>query len=69
MAKVWRIVLWLALGLAAAGLVLGGAGWLTGASPERIYDIVSGRAGVAAVELPAWIVSVRSLLGGWLPIG
>ena len=42
MAKVWRIVLWCALLLLAAGVVLGGVGWLTGASVPRMADTVFG---------------------------
>ena len=42
MAKVWRIVLWCALLLLASGVVLGGVGWLTGASLPRMADTVFG---------------------------
>ena len=42
MSKVWRIVGWIAVILAAVGLVLGGVGWLTGASPIRMIDVVFG---------------------------
>ena len=42
MAKIWRIVVWAALGLLIAGIVLGGAGWLTGASLPRMADILFG---------------------------
>ena len=42
MAKVWRIVLWCVLILLAAGILLGGAGWLTGASVTRMADTVFG---------------------------
>ena len=42
MAKVWKIVLWCVLFLLAAGIVLGGVGWLTGASLPRMADTVYG---------------------------
>ena len=37
MAKIWKYVLIAALGLLAFGVLLGGTGLLTGASPERIW--------------------------------
>ena len=40
MAKAWRAVLIIAAFLAAAGVVLMGAAWLTGASPVRIVELV-----------------------------
>ena len=40
MEKAGRIVLWLALVLLAAGIVLIGAAWLTGTSPDRIVELV-----------------------------
>ena len=40
MAKVWRAVLIIAAFLAAAGVVLMGEAWLTGASPVRIVELV-----------------------------
>ena len=42
MAKVWRIVGWAVLILLVAGIVLGGAGWLSGASLPRMIDLVFG---------------------------
>ena len=42
MAKAWRIVGWIVVILLAAGIVLGGAGWLTGASLPRMIDMVFG---------------------------
>ena len=40
MAKIWRVVIIIAAFLAAAGVVLIGAAWLTGASPVRIVELV-----------------------------
>ena len=40
MAKAWRVVGIIAAFLAAAGVVLIGAAWLTGASPARIVELV-----------------------------
>ena len=42
MSNAWRIVLWIAGILLAAGIVLGGAGWLTGASLPRMADVLFG---------------------------
>ncbi len=42
MSNTWRIVLWIAGILLAAGIVLGGAGWLTGASLPRMADVLFG---------------------------
>ena len=42
MSKAWRIFLWAAGILLAAGIVLGGAGWLTGASLPRMADVLYG---------------------------
>ena len=42
MSKAWRVFLWIAGILLAAGIVLGGAGWLTGASPVRMADVLFG---------------------------
>ena len=42
MAKAWRIVGWIVLILLVAGIVLGGAGWLTGASLPRMIELVFG---------------------------
>ena len=42
MSKAWRIFLWAAGILLVAGIVLGGAGWLTGASLPRMADILFG---------------------------
>ena len=48
MAKAWRVVLIIVVFLAAAGIVLIGAAWLTGASPARIVELVfDGPEGVA----------------------
>lgn len=51
MTKIWRAVGWIVLALLAAGLVLGGIGWLTGASPIRMIDVVFG--GVDAAKAAA----------------
>ena len=40
MAKAWRVVLTVVIFLVAAGAVLVGAAWLTGASPTRIVELV-----------------------------
>lgn len=42
MSKAWKVFLWIAGILLAAGIVLGGAGWLTGASPVRMADVLFG---------------------------
>ena len=53
MSRVWRVVLFIALALVAAGIVLMGAGWLTGASAPRIAELVFG----GQAELNAWLQS------------
>ena len=40
MGKAWRVVMIVVIFLAAAGIVLIGAAWLTGASPTRIVELV-----------------------------
>ena len=40
MAKAWRVVLTVVIFFVAAGAVLVGAAWLTGASPTRIVELV-----------------------------
>lgn len=42
MTKIWRVVIWIVLLLFALGLVLGGMGWLTGASLPRMAEMVFG---------------------------
>ena len=67
MAKIWRIVVWAALGLLIAGIVLGGAGWLTGASLTRMADILYGGAdgakAAAQTVLEQGSEVLRSVLG------
>ena len=63
MTRSWRIVLWIAAALLAAGLVLAGAGLLSGASTGRIISEVFGsRAGLQA-ELDAAGAWLLDLLG------
>lgn len=52
MRSAWRIVGWILLAMLAAAVLLGGAGWLTGASVPRIVELVFGGAdgAKAAVE-------------------
>ncbi len=51
MSRVWRIVLWIALSLVILGAVLFGAALLTGASFQRIGELVFG----GQAELEAWL--------------
>ena len=51
MGRAWRIVLTVVLVLLAAGVVLLGAAWLTGASVGRIVELVFG----GQAELEAWL--------------
>ena len=51
----WKIVLILVVVLLLAGILLGGAGLLTGASPDRIFDAVTPALdGFRAVLEPLW---------------
>jgi len=54
MNRAWRLVLFLALALVVAGVVLLGAAWLTGASIPRIVELVFG----GQAELEAWFGAV-----------
>ena len=50
MSRIWRVVMFIVLALAAAGVVLIGAALLTGASVPRIIELVFG----GQAELEAW---------------
>lgn len=66
MTKAWRIVLFITGGLVLAGLVLAGVGWLTGASPLRMADILYGGVdGVRAAAQTAWETVLARLSGAW----
>ncbi len=62
MSKMWRIVLYAAAALLGLGLVLLGAGWLTGGSVSRITELVFG----GPEELRVWfhdgLNSIQSML-------
>ena len=53
MSRIWRVVLFIVLALLATGVVLIGAGWLTGASVTRIVELVFG----GPAELQTWLQS------------
>ncbi len=66
MTKAWRIVLWTALALVVAGAVLGGIGWLTGASPVRMADVLfGGTDGFYAALHAAADTALARLTGAW----
>lgn len=49
MGKAWRVVLTVVIALLVIGIVLVGAAWITGASPDRIVELVfGGQAGLEA---------------------
>ena len=50
MSRMWRIVLFAAAALLGLGLVLLGAGWITGGSVSRIVELVFG----GPEELDVW---------------
>lgn len=61
MSRAWRVMTFIVLALLAAGIVLLGAAWLTGASPDRIVELVfDGREGLDA-WLRAGLDSARSI--------
>ena len=62
MTRSWRIILWIAAALQAAGLVLAGAGWLSGASTGRIINEVFGSKAALQAELDGVKAQVLSLL-------
>lgn len=62
MGKAWRIVLTVVISLMVIGLVLVGAAWITGASPERIVELVfGGREGLEAW----WETAVQTAQNAW----
>lgn len=66
MTKAWRIVLWIVLVLAVAGAVLGGVGWLTGASHVRMADILfGGMDGFYSALHAAKDTALARLTGAW----
>ena len=62
MAKVWRIVGWAVLILLVAGIVLGGAGWLSGASLPRMIDLVFGGGAAARIAASTAMGRITGLL-------
>ena len=66
MNKLWRTVMTIALILVAAGIVLLGAAWVTGAAIPRIIEMVFG----GRDELNAWLSAgldrARALWAGTL---
>ena len=62
MGRAWRIVLTVVVFLAVAGVVLMGAAWLTGASTERIVELVFG--GPEGLQR-WWETAVRSAEAIW----
>ena len=58
MTKAWRVVLWIVLALLAAGIVLAGAGWLTGASPLRMAEQLFG--GVDEVQAAVNSIAIQA---------
>jgi len=66
MTRAWRVVLWIVLALLAAGIVLAGAGWLTGASLPRMAELLFGgveEAGAAAGVVASRATELISALG------
>ena len=62
MEKAWRVVLIAVVFLVAAGIVLAGIAWLTGASPARIAELtMGGPEGVKAW----WGVATQSARSLW----
>ena len=66
MTKAWRIVLWAVLALIVGGAVLAGIGWLTGASPVRMADLLFGSVDgfYTAMQTAADTAAAR-LSGAW----
>lgn len=66
MTRAWRVVLWIVMALLAAGIVLAGAGWLTGASLPRMAELLFGgveEAGAAAGAVVSRAMELISALG------
>ena len=66
MTKAWRIVGWIVLSLLVAGVVLAGAGWLTGASLPRIADMAFGSADAAKAAGQDVLEQLTGLWKGFL---
>lgn len=64
MTKAWRVVIWIALALLVAGVVLMGAGWLTGASLPRMADMVFGGADAAKAAAHGLLTRLAGLWDG-----
>ena len=62
MTKSWRIIFWLAAALLVVGLVLAGAGWLSGASTGRIVNEVFGSKAGLQAELDGVKAQVLALI-------
>ena len=62
MGQAWRIVLYLVLGLLAAGIVLLGAAWITGAALWRIEELALGGRGGLQIWLQNGADAVRTFL-------
>lgn len=50
-------------GLAALAILLGGAGWLTGASPERIWAVLETPVRALEAEITGTVDLIRNLIG------
>lgn len=63
MTKVWRIVIAVVLAVLALGVLLGGAGLLTGASWSRVWDPLSENLNALRAQLAPYHADLLSWLG------
>ena len=61
MRRFWKIILLFAAVLLLAGIILGGTGYLTGASPDRIAELAFGGWSGLRSALAEWETTLRSL--------
>ena len=66
MSRAWRVVLTVVVGILAAGIVLLGAAWVTGAAVWRIEELAFGGVGGLRIWLHGMLAEVRSLLASAL---
>lgn len=71
MTRVWKIVFWFSVTMLTIGLVLAGAGWLTGASSNRIIETCFGSTDAIRTIVIDYFTkgteTIHSFIG-WLPL-
>ena len=63
MTRIWKFVISAALILLALGVLLAGAGFLTGASAARVWSVLSGQLDLLRAQLEQWSGMLFARLG------